>query len=123
MDEKALAEIGVNKTAALAVEQLVKLAAESGVHGVVSSPQEASIIRSFTSSDFLIVTPGIRPGDTTTQREDQKRVATPTAALSAGADYLVVGRPITEASDPRSAAQQIVQEMAAAVTRRNIQHT
>jgi orotidine-5'-phosphate decarboxylase len=123
MDDKALNEIGVSKTAEAAVEQLVKLAATSGVHGVVSSPHEAATIRSFTSSDFLIVTPGIRPEDSTAQNEDQKRVATPGAALSAGADFLVVGRPITGASDPRSAAQQIVQEMTAAVTRRNIQHS
>lgn len=123
MDDKALNEIGVSKPADAAVEQLVKLAAASGVHGVVSSPQEAATIRSFTRHDFLIVTPGIRPEDSTAHHEDQKRVATPCAALSAGADFLVVGRPITGASDPRSAAQQIVQEMTAAVTRRNIQHS
>jgi orotidine-5'-phosphate decarboxylase len=123
MDDKSLNEIGVIKTADDAVEQLVKLAATSGVHGVVSSPREAAKIRSITSPTFLIVTPGIRLGDATTQHEDQKRVATPGSALSAGADFLVVGRPITGASDPRSAAQQIVQEMSAAETRRNIQHS
>lgn len=123
MDNNALNEIGVTRTADDAVEQLVKLAAASRVHGVVSSPQEAAKIRSLTSPDFLIVTPGIRPGDSTTHQDDQKRVATPGVALSAGADYLVVGRPITDASNPVSAAQQIVEEMAAAVTRRNIQHT
>ena len=122
MDEKALNDIGVNKTANAAVEQLVKLAEASGVHGAVSSPKEAAKIRSFTSPDFLIVTPGIRPADSTTDHEDQKRVATPNAALSAGADYLVVGRPITGAPDPRIAARQIVQEMTAAETRRNLQH-
>ena len=123
MDDNSLNEIGVTRTADHAVEQLVRLAASSGVHGVVSSPQEAAKIRSITTPDFLIVTPGIRPGDMTAHQEDQKRVATPGSALSAGADYLVVGRPITGASNPVSAAQQIVQEMTAAVTRRNIQHT
>ena len=123
MDDKSLNEIGVDRSAGDSVEQLVRLAAASGVDGVVSSPQEAAKIRSITRPDFLIVTPGIRPEDSTTHQEDQKRVATPGAALSAGADYLVVGRPITGASDPVSAAHKIVQEMSAAVTRRNIQHT
>jgi orotidine-5'-phosphate decarboxylase len=121
MDSKALADIGMNYNANAAVERLVQLAEASGVHGVVSSPQEAASIRSKTSPDFLIVTPGIRPADTTAQNEDQKRIATPAAALSAGADYLVVGRPITGASNPRSAAQDLVQEMTTAVTRRNHQ--
>ena len=121
MDEAALAEIGVDKSPDAAVEQLVKLAAASGVHGVVSSPREAASIRSFTSPSFVIVTPGIRPGDATSQNEDQKRTATPAAALSAGADYLVVGRPITGAPDPKRAAQQIVEEMNLAATSRNIQ--
>ena len=123
MDEKALSEIGVEKSPQAAVEQLVKLAAASGVHGVVSSPEEAANIRSFTSPNFLIVTPGIRPGATTSRDDDQKRVATPYAALSAGADFLVVGRPITGAPDPRRAAQQIVEEMSGTVTSRNIQPT
>ena len=121
MDEAALSEIGVDKRPDAAVEQLVKLAAASGVHGVVSSPREAASIRSFTSPGFVIVTPGIRPDDATSQNEDQKRTATPAAALSAGADYLVVGRPITGATDPKRAAQQIVEEMNVAATSRNIQ--
>lgn len=116
LDDKALSEIGFSTNASETVQGLVKLAAASGVHGVVSSPNEAASIRSLTSHDFLIVTPGIRPVDAATQREDQKRVATPGAALQAGADYLVVGRPITGASDPRSAAQEIVRQMSALET-------
>jgi orotidine-5'-phosphate decarboxylase len=88
---------------------LVKLAEASGVDGVVASPQEVASIRAaVTNSKFLIVTPGIRPSNT---EDDQRRVATPAAALAAGADYLVVGRPITSAPDPVAAARKIVAEM------------
>lgn len=111
MDAVALGEIGVNTTPAEAVMRLVKLAESAGVDGVVASPQEAATIRSTTRAGFLIVTPGIRPS--TTANEDQKRVATPAAALRDGADYLVVGRPITAAADPVAAAHSIVAEMEA----------
>jgi len=87
------------------------LAESAGVDGVVASPQEAATIRSSTRAGFLIVTPGIRPSETS--NEDQKRVATPAAALRDGADYLVVGRPITSAADPVAAAHSIVAEMEA----------
>ena len=111
MDATALAQIGINGSPAEAVERLVRLAETSGVDGVVSSPNEAAAIRSFTKPDFLIVTPGIRPSDST-NADDQKRVATAANALRAGASYLVVGRPITSASDPARAAQAIVDELA-----------
>ena len=77
--------------------------------GVVASPQEAAAIRQCCGPDFLIVTPGIRPlyGD----KGDQSRTATPAEALRNGADYLVVGRPILAATDPRTAAIEIVKEM------------
>jgi len=112
MDAAALVQVGFNGSPTEAVERLVRLAEVAGVDGVVSSPNEAAAIRSFTKPDFLIVTPGIRPSDTT-NADDQKRVATAANALRAGANYLVVGRPITSASDPARAAQAIVEELAA----------
>lgn len=89
-----------------------KLAREAGVDGVISSGQEAAGIREATASDFLIVTPGIRlPGS---DAGDQQRIMTPQRAISSGADYIVVGRPINSASDPRSAAASFVQQIAEA---------
>ncbi len=85
------------------------LAREAGFDGVIASGQEAARIREMAGPGFLIVTPGIRlPGGTT---DDQERVATPESAIMAGADYLVVGRPITQASDPRIAAESFVQHI------------
>lgn len=110
MDRNALAQIGINSTPEESVLRLVKLAEESGVDGVVASPQEAERIRATVANrKFLIVTPGIRPSGG--GGDDQRRVATPAAALQAGADYLVVGRPITAAPDPVAAARAIAAEM------------
>jgi orotidine-5'-phosphate decarboxylase len=110
IDANILAQIGVNSTPSESVLRLVKLAEASGVDGVVASPQEIKTIRdAITNPNFLVVTPGIRP--THNEFADQKRVATPAAAISAGASYIVVGRPITSAPDPIAAAQQIVAEM------------
>lgn len=115
LDANSLAEIGIQGTASEAVERLVKLAEVTGVDGVVCSPREAAAVRSFTRSGFLIVTPGVRPlSDSKTANEDQKRVDTPTAAVKAGADYMVVGRPITAAANPVEVARQIVAEIKAA---------
>lgn len=99
----------------------MKLAEASGVDGVVASPQEIETIRKTVSKpEFLVVTPGVRPDSKqSSSREDQKRVATPAAAIAAGASYLVVGRPITGASDPVAAAQQIVSEMQRATAQSN----
>ena len=84
-----------------------------GVAGVVASAAEAASLRAARGKDFLLVTPGIRPlGD---DAGDQKRVATPRDAIAAGADYLVVGRPVTQARDPRAAADAVVAEIAAAL--------
>ena len=85
-------------------------AVEAGLDGVVASPQELSTLVPFVPSDFLRVIPGIRPADASTH--DQARVATPRAALIAGATHLVVGRPITQAEDPARAARAILEEMA-----------
>ena len=110
MDANALAQIGISSSPEESVLRLVKLAEQSGVDGVVASPQEAERIRATVANrKFLIVTPGIRPSGG--GGDDQRRVATPEAALKAGADYLVVGRPITAASDPVAAAQAIAAEM------------
>jgi orotidine-5'-phosphate decarboxylase len=94
----------------------VRQALDAGVDGVVSSPHEAAQVRALADaaghSDFLIVTPGVRPAGAAL--DDQARAATPASALQAGATHLVVGRPVTAASDPRAAAEAIVQEMTAA---------
>jgi orotidine-5'-phosphate decarboxylase len=81
-----------------------------GVDGLVCSPQEASDVRSIVGTNMVLVTPGIRPAGA--DKGDQKRVMTPAAAIAAGADYLVVGRPIVAAADPKAAAQAIVAEIA-----------
>jgi orotidine-5'-phosphate decarboxylase len=91
------------------VDRLAALAADAGAHGVVSSAHEAETIRRRFGADFLIVTPGIRPaGDAA---GDQVRIATPATAARAGADYLVVGRPVLDATDPAAALAAIALEM------------
>ena len=111
-DQQALREIGVEGPLHDAVRRLARLAKESGADGVVASPHEVGLIREACGEGFLIVTPGIRPAGAVLG--DQARAATPAAALAAGADYLVVGRPITEAADPAAAADAIVREMTTA---------
>ena len=116
MDAASLSQIGINSSPEETVLRLVKLAEQSGVDGVVASPQEAARIRaSVAKREFLIVTPGIRPAGK--DAGDQRRVSTPEAALNAGADYLVVGRPITAAADPVAAAREIAAEMERAQAR------
>lgn len=108
-DDAALAEIGYQRGAAELVARRVDQAVEAGMDGVVASPLEAETIRARAPADFLIVTPGVRPAGV--GADDQKRVATPGAALRAGASHLVVGRAITGADDPRAAAEAIAAEM------------
>ena len=112
-DEDSLGQIGVNGSLHDSVRRLALLAMEAGLDGVVASPQEVEIIREACGVDFLIVTPGIRPAGAAAG--DQVRAATPAAALAAGADYIVVGRPITAVEDPGQAADAIVREMEAAL--------
>lgn len=88
------------------VSHYAKLAKESGCHGVVSSPHEVQAIKLICGSRFLTVTPGIRPADADVQ--DQKRITTPALALKLGTDYMVIGRPITQAKDPRAALEAIL---------------
>ncbi len=111
-DEDSLEQIGVNGSVHESVRRLAELARDAGLDGVVASPHEAALIREACGTDFLIVTPGIRP--TGAAAGDQVRAATPATALAAGADYLVIGRPITAAEDPGAAADAIVREMEAA---------
>jgi orotidine-5'-phosphate decarboxylase len=108
MDQSQLAATGIAKTPAEHALLLAKMACASGIHGLVCSPEEASGLRGALPGATL-VTPGIRPAGAAVG--DQKRIATPSAALSAGATYLVVGRPITRASNPAEAARAILDEM------------
>ncbi len=109
MDENALREVGIQDSVMEEVGRLAALAAKAGVDGVVASPQEIRIIRDRCGEKFLIVTPGIRaPSD---KKDDQKRTLTPKEAISAGADYLVIGRPIKEAKDPLEAVQKIIEDI------------
>jgi orotidine-5'-phosphate decarboxylase len=116
MDSKTVREVGIAGPPNSRVVKLAKLAQKAGVDGVVASVQEAKAIRKACGRDFLIVTPGVRPKgkDTDSQKDDQARTATPREAIRAGADFIVVGRPILAAADPRSAAQEIVDEIASA---------
>ena len=122
MDASALRKVGVSGTPSKRVVQLARLAKQAGLDGVVASPQEIRTIRRACGKDFLIVVPGIRLGGGTPgtrggkgRKDDQARVATPAEAIRAGADFLVVGRPITAAPDPEAAAQAILEEMAGAL--------
>jgi orotidine-5'-phosphate decarboxylase len=114
LDDAALDAVGQRGPAAAQVERLAKLTRHSGLDGVVSSPQEIALIRKACGPDFLIVTPGVRPKGT--DLADQRRVTTPGDAARAGADILVIGRPITAASDPAAAARAIAAEIEAAKT-------
>ena len=110
MDEEGLKEVGIQGPLIDEVGRLSLLAQKSGVDGVVASPQEIASIRQRCGKRFLIVTPGIRhPSD---KKDDQKRTLTPREAIEAGADYLVIGRPIKEAKDPIEAVQRIVEDIA-----------
>lgn len=110
MNAAALDGIGIQATAAAQVERLAALAQEAALDGVVASPQEIDVIRARCGERFAIVTPGIRGADDA--KGDQQRTATAAGALAAGASYIVVGRPIIAASDPRAAAQRIAAECA-----------
>jgi orotidine-5'-phosphate decarboxylase len=112
LDSAALRQIGISGTPAARVVALARLAKKAGLDGVVASAHEARAIRRACGPSFLIVVPGIRPASAAAN--DQARVATPADAIRAGANYLVVGRPITGAADPGAAARAITEEIAAA---------
>jgi len=111
--EETLRGVGIDRPVQVMVPKLARLAKDAGMDGVVASPKEVGLIRDVCGEDFLIVTPGVRP--TFASQDDQKRVTTPGEALRSGADYLVVGRPISAAADPALAAGMILQEMQAAL--------
>jgi orotidine-5'-phosphate decarboxylase len=104
-----LAEVGLQGSPEEVVVRLARLAQAAGADGVVASPREIAAIRNACGSGFLVVTPGVRP--IAGAQDDQARTATPASAIRAGADYLVIGRPITGASDPAATADAIAAEM------------
>lgn len=103
-------DVGISGDPASAALRLAKLAQASALDGVVCSAQEAALIKRECGSKFCLVTPGIRPAQGT--MDDQQRVMTPAAAIAAGADYLVIGRPVTQAADPVAVLHAINQEIA-----------
>jgi orotidine-5'-phosphate decarboxylase len=111
LKDETLASIGMLADTGAQVLRLAALARKAGLDGVVCSAREIEIVRRETGAGFLIVTPGIRPAWAAAQ--DQKRIMTPAEAVSKGSDYLVVGRPVTQAASPREAFQKIVDELSA----------
>lgn len=112
MNDDDLGQIGVSDDAGGQVLRLAALALDAGCQGIVASPRETKDLRRQLGNDFLIVTPGVRPVGV--EHGDQARVATPAEAISSGATHIVVGRPITGASDPAAAARAILEEIAVA---------
>jgi orotidine-5'-phosphate decarboxylase len=108
-DAQTLREVGIELPVPEMVVRLAKLAQKAGINGVVASPQEVAQVREACGPDFIIVTPGVRPSFSST--DDQKRIMTPAEAVKAGSDYLVIGRPISAASDPPAAADAIIAEI------------
>ncbi len=117
LDEADLKQQDIALSPAELALRRARLARDAGFDGVVASAQEARSIRAELGDGFLIVTPGIRP--TGAETGDQSRIVTPAEAMTRGADYLVVGRPISAAPDPRGVARAIIAEMAAALGRRH----
>ncbi len=111
MDEDTLRAGGVQRLLFDQVLALARMAQQAGLDGVVASPQETAAIRAACGPGFAIVTPGIRGASAGSDKNDQNRTMGPAEAVKAGASYLVVGRPIIAAADPRSAAQRIVEEI------------
>ena len=108
--DKTLAEIGIAEKTSDHVLRLARLGVANGIDGLVASPHEARMLRAEFGDKIKIVTPGIRPAGS--DPGDQKRFATPREAIDAGADYLVIGRPVTGAADPKAAVQRVVEELA-----------
>ena len=109
VDQAQLSAVGISSSPAEQVNRLAAMAYEAGIRGFVASAEEVSSLRT-AHQDATLVIPGIRPGGTGVG--DQKRIATPASAIAAGADYLVIGRPITQAPAPAAAAQAILDEIA-----------
>jgi orotidine-5'-phosphate decarboxylase len=110
MDEKSMRkELKITRSLQREVIHLARLARRAGVHGVVASPQEIKTLRRAVRGEFIILTPGVRP--LWADKDDQKRVMTPGEAVKAGADYIVVGRPVLTAGDRKAAVEKILEEM------------
>jgi orotidine-5'-phosphate decarboxylase len=109
LDKGQLEEIGLSASVNEEVSCLAQMAKATGLDGIVASPQEVNLLRQSLGENFIIVTPGIRPAGP--MGDDQRRTMGPKEAVLAGSDYLVVGRPITQAQDPLIAAQKIIEEM------------
>ncbi len=114
MDEDSLQRVGICEKAGEAVPKLASMAVKAGAHGIVCSPLEASRVRKAIGPGPVIVCPGIRPAGADTG--DQKRVSTPDMAIKAGADYLVVGRPVRLADDPAHVAEEIIKQIEQSMT-------
>ena len=112
IDEATLRAVGVGGSIAEQVLRLAALSAAADLDGVVCSPLEITALRAARGADFKLITPGVRPA--ASDQDDQVRIATPTAAIAAGASYLVVGRPVTQAADPLVALAAINREIATA---------
>ena len=110
LDDSDLAQIGAMSPVADLVKKRAQLAVAAGCHGIVASPHEVAILREVVPADFLVVTPGVRPEGS--PLGDQKRVMTPRQARAAGADLVVIGRPLRDSQDPAATARAIVQELA-----------
>ena len=108
--QKTLSETGVSSTIESQVLRLGQLGKDCGIGGLITSPQEVRVLRENLGSEITLVTPGIRP--TWAVADDQKRFTAPTEALKNGADYFVVGRPITAAAEPRAAVERLLDEIA-----------
>ncbi len=110
MDERSLRkELKISRSLQREVGHLARLAQRAGMHGVVASPQEIKMLRKGIRGEFVILTPGVRP--VWAAKDDQKRIMTPAEAVHAGADYIVVGRPVLKAEDRRDAVKKILDEI------------
>jgi orotidine-5'-phosphate decarboxylase len=114
LDAPTLTSVGVDKAPLDQAVHLARLAQNAGLDGVVASPQETAAIRAACGPGFVVVTPGIRGGNAAPRTDDQRRTLAAGAALRAGSSYLVVGRPITAATDPVAAAKALAEELASA---------
>lgn len=111
MEQSDLAGIGLDISPQQQVERLAKLSKQSGMDGVVSSAQEIELIKDICGKDFLTITPGIRPAGSASG--DQRRIMTPEEAVNVGGDYLVIGRPITQSTNPKEACLDIINSLQA----------
>ena len=112
-DQEDLADLGYECSVEDLIALRVRKAREAGIRGIVCSPRDAAAVRQIAGTQAIVVTPGVR--SRTVSSDDQKRVATPAEAVQAGADYVVIGREVTRAEDPRSRIERILDEMGCTV--------